>query len=281
MPAKKKTATKREDAKPRQALPGGVSKYQRFLIERVPRTALKGAPYNPRIIDKHTRKRLQDALRRNGLIQPIVWNKRTGYIVGGHQRLVCLDALEGSDNYNLDVAVVDADEQEERALNVSLNNQTLMGDWDLDALESILSEPELDVAATGFARADLALVLDQGVLDGIFGAEASRQATVEQPIIAQLEEVKQSGREADAKDRADDQLEQKRAAEIQKMREGRKAYIEKSKDNNASEIMVVLVADSESEVDQFLVGLELPADQRYIDMRIVADRLEIKLGNEK
>lgn len=89
-----------------------------------------------------------------GLLEPVIWNKRTGNVVGGHQRLKCLDLLEQRADYLVPVAAVDLDEVTERRQNVFLNNAEAQGDWDLLLLADCLKgipEPEL----TGFDRGDL------------------------------------------------------------------------------------------------------------------------------
>lgn len=60
---------------------------QQFEYGTVKRSQIKFADYNPRIIDESNQKKLVKAIRENGLIEPLVWNKRTGVLVGGHQRL--------------------------------------------------------------------------------------------------------------------------------------------------------------------------------------------------
>lgn len=45
---------------------------------------------------------------------PLVWNRRTGILVSGHQRLKALDALEGTEDYELTVSVIDVDDLERR-----------------------------------------------------------------------------------------------------------------------------------------------------------------------
>lgn len=72
----------------------GNSKYQKFKVETINRADIKNAAYNPRIMDKEAKKRLKKALQQHGLVSAITWNKRTGNLVGGHQRLEQLDALE-------------------------------------------------------------------------------------------------------------------------------------------------------------------------------------------
>ena len=85
-----------------------------------------------------------------GLVQPLVWNKRTGNLVGGHQRLAQIDALERNREYKLTVAVVDVDETRERELNVLLNNPDVCGEWDLPKLKEVLGTELLDMTNTGF-----------------------------------------------------------------------------------------------------------------------------------
>jgi DNA modification methylase len=108
--------------------------------------ALTPAGYNPRTISEEAARGLRASLRRFGLVQPIVWNERTKRIVGGHQRVEALRALGRDD---AQVVVVDLAEGEERALNVSLNNPNIAGEFTSD-LQAILAElsamPDLEFA---------------------------------------------------------------------------------------------------------------------------------------
>jgi hypothetical protein len=78
------------------------------------RSQLKAAPYNPRILSEAAKRKLRTGLKKHGLVAPLTFNKRTGNMVGGHQRLDQLDALAGTANYELDVAVIDVDEVREK-----------------------------------------------------------------------------------------------------------------------------------------------------------------------
>jgi hypothetical protein len=53
---------------------------------------LKPAPYNARRIDAAAMAGLSKSIERFGNVQPIVWNRRSGFVVGGHQRLKVLRA---------------------------------------------------------------------------------------------------------------------------------------------------------------------------------------------
>jgi len=61
-----------------------------------------------------------------GLIEEPVYNKRTGRIVSGHQRLKSLKALGHTEGK---IKVIDVDETEEKVIFVGLNNQAISGEF--------------------------------------------------------------------------------------------------------------------------------------------------------
>lgn len=136
------------------------SKYQKFTVETIRREDIKNAEYNPRIMDKEAKKRLKKGLQKHGLVSAITWNKRTGNLVGGHQRLEQLDALEKNKDYSLDVCVIDVDEAEEAVLNVQLNNPSMQGDWELDKLALITEEYGVSFEDMGFTQLDVDFMYD-------------------------------------------------------------------------------------------------------------------------
>jgi ParB-like chromosome segregation protein Spo0J len=85
---------------------------------------LKPAPYNPRAISEDALDGLSHSIGEFGLVEPIVWNKRTGHVVGGHQRLKVLER-EGAKTTK--VVVVDLTPEREKALNVALNSRHIQG----------------------------------------------------------------------------------------------------------------------------------------------------------
>jgi len=136
-----------------------LSKFQRFTVERIPRGMLKNAKYNPRKITPDAKERLRGVLQQQGLIEAIVWNKKTGNLVGGHQRLSCLDALEGSPDYALDVCVVDLADKEEREANAALNNPSIQGVFDAELFEDFMQAGDFDFAKAGFSEMELGAFL--------------------------------------------------------------------------------------------------------------------------
>ena len=96
------------------------------------------AAYNPRrdLIPGDTEyENLRRSIITYGMIIPVVWNKQTNRVVGGHQRLT---VLENEGETEADVSVVDLDETQERQLNVALNK--IEGGWDEEKLGLLLAE---------------------------------------------------------------------------------------------------------------------------------------------
>ncbi|MEY8311744.1 ParB N-terminal domain-containing protein [Oscillospiraceae bacterium 42-9] len=109
-------------------------------IQKVPISKLNPAPYNPRQ-DLHPGdpvfEKLKHSMAEFGCVEPIVWNERTGNVVGGHQRL---KVLIESGAVEADVSVVDLDPDQEKVLNLALNKIT--GSWDDTRLAELLQELE-------------------------------------------------------------------------------------------------------------------------------------------
>ena len=109
-----------------------------------------GAPYNPRRIEPDQLAALRSSLRTFGAVEPVVANRRSGRIVGGHQRVKAAEA-EGIEA--LPVVWVDLDETGEKQLNLALNR--ISGEWDEPALAALLEElgsSALDLTGFGSAR---------------------------------------------------------------------------------------------------------------------------------
>jgi ParB-like chromosome segregation protein Spo0J len=124
----------------------------------MPLEQLHTADYNPRVAlepGDPEFERLKNSIETFGEVAPIVWNQRTGRIVGGHQRLAVYKHLG---RQTATVSVVDLDEKEEKLLNVALNK--IKGQWDYSKLERLLGDYEIEEAkATGFSAQEIALIL--------------------------------------------------------------------------------------------------------------------------
>ena len=95
------------------------------------------APYNPRKMSDHDVAALRRSLRYFGTVEPIVVNRRSGHIVGGHQRVKAAE-MESIDV--LPVVYVDLDEPSERQLNLALNR--IHGEFDIEKLAAVLADLE-------------------------------------------------------------------------------------------------------------------------------------------
>ena len=90
-------------------------------IRKVPISLLNAAPYNPRKDlqpgDPEYQK-IARSIEKYGCVEPIIWNEKTGNVIGGHQRLKVLAATGAVE---VDVSVVQLSLEDEKALNLALN----------------------------------------------------------------------------------------------------------------------------------------------------------------
>lgn len=208
------------------------SRYQNYDTETISRADIKNAPYNPRIMDAKAKKRLKQNIAKHGLVSALTWNRRTGNLVGGHQRLEQLDALEGRKDYDLTVCVIDVDEREEAALNVQLNNPSMQGEWDLDKLANMTEEFDLDLSEDlGFTESDIDFMFDG---DDRF---------------SKLFETKEGEYMRDA---------------LEKVKEARAKSVENLKDRNDIDWYAVIVFENQEEHDAFMKEISIPRHEKYI-----------------
>ena len=100
-----------------------------MIIEIKKISDLKPAPYNPRQSTEKQEKKLQESLKKFGVVEPIIFNKQTGYIVGGHFRVRELKKLGYKE---VECVIVDLSEEDEKELNIRLNANT--GEWNWEEL---------------------------------------------------------------------------------------------------------------------------------------------------
>lgn len=128
-------------------------------IEELPIGQLLPAPYNPRKVLKagdRGYEKLVRSLAEFSLVQPVIWNRQTGHIVGGHQRVEILRAQGAT---TVPCVIVDLSLAREQALNVALNNREVGSDWDIPRLSGLLAElndlPDFDATLSGFDPREL------------------------------------------------------------------------------------------------------------------------------
>ena len=140
---------------------------------------LNPANYNPRKklqAGDPAYEKLKSSILAFGNVEPIVWNRLTGNVIGGHQRLrVLLDlGVEESE-----VSVVELSAVDEKRLNIALNK--IAGEWDEDKLILLLSDITAvgaDVSQTGFDDKELTLLF----ADIIESHNADKEFDVEQEL---------------------------------------------------------------------------------------------------
>ena len=109
---------------------------------------------NPRKITKEKLEMLKKSLEQFGDTQIMTWNKRTGRLLSGHQRLKVMLAAGLKE---ADVRVVDVPENEEKA--ILLNSNVGYGEFIMPQLTDMLLEldasEDFDLELTGFSLEDV------------------------------------------------------------------------------------------------------------------------------
>lgn len=218
------------------------SKFQKFEMEAVNRSQIKGADYNPRTISAEAKKRLKKMLEKHGLVQPLVWNKRTGNLVAGHQRLTALDTLEGVKSYDLLVAVIDVPLREEKILNVQLNNPSMQGEWDIDKLTELVGD-DINPEEMGFSESDSEL---------LFGDDSQFS-----DVLQDVEGVK------DAKDA------------LKEIKEHRAESAKKMAEENSANFYFTVVCESEEQKKAILKTIGVPDWETFIHGSPLAGKLGV------
>lgn len=139
-----------------------------MIIEKIKVEKLIPADYNPRKDlqpgDSEYEK-IKRSLEEFGYVDPVIWNKTTGRVVGGHQRLKVLASMGRTE---VECVVVELDEEKEKALNVALNK--ISGDWDKEKLAVLITDldaSDFDVSLTGFDAAEIDDLFKDTLRDGV------------------------------------------------------------------------------------------------------------------
>lgn len=136
-----------------------------MVIKTIKVNSINPAPYNPRIDLKPEDleyQQLAKSMDEFGCVEPLVWNRQTGNLVGGHQRFKIL-LVKGFKE--VQVSVVDLTLDKEKALNIALNK--IRGDWDEHRLALLLDEltkvPDFNIGLTGFETEEISDLLDRAL----------------------------------------------------------------------------------------------------------------------
>ena len=164
-------------------------------IEKLKTEQLIPADYNPRKDLKPgdpEYDKLKRSIEQFGYIEPVIWNKVTGRVVGGHQRLKVLLDMGITE---VECVVIEMNEEKEKALNIALNK--ISGEWDQEKLALLIADlqgADFDVSLTGFDPAELDDLFKDSIKDGIHDDDFDVEAELKEPPITKLGDLWTLGR---------------------------------------------------------------------------------------
>ena len=164
-------------------------------IEKLKTERLIPADYNPRKDLKpgdSEYEKLKRSIEQFGYVEPVIWNKTTGRVVGGHPRLKVLLDMGITE---VECVVIEMDEEKEKALNIALNK--ISGDWDKDKLALLIADlqgADFDVSLTGFEPEELDALFKDSLKDGIHDDDFDVDAELQKPTVTKLGDVWTLGR---------------------------------------------------------------------------------------
>ncbi len=166
-----------------------------MIVEKKNTADLMPADYNPRKALKPgdlEYEKLKRSIEQFGYVEPVIWNKTTGRVVGGHQRLKVLMDMGYTE---VDCVVVELSEEKEKALNVALNK--ISGEWDKEKLALLITDlqgVDFDVSLTGFDPAEIDDLFKDAVKDGVKEDNFDVAAELEKPTISKAGDIWMLGR---------------------------------------------------------------------------------------
>ena len=164
-------------------------------IEKKKVTELLPAEYNPRKDLKPgdpEYDKLKRSLEQFGYVEPVIWNEKTGRVVGGHQRLKVLQDLGETE---IECVVVSLSEEKEKALNIALNK--ISGDWDKEKLGLLIADlqgADFDVSLTGFDPEEIDDLFKDDLKDGIHDDDFDVDEELKKPAITKAGDIWTLGR---------------------------------------------------------------------------------------
>lgn len=166
-----------------------------MVIERKHTADLIPADYNPRKDLKPgdaEYEKLKRSIEQFGYVEPVIWNKTTGFVVGGHQRLKVLLDMGITE---VECVVVEMDAEKEKALNIALNK--ISGEWDTDKLALLIADlqgADFDVSLTGFEPAEIDSLFKDAQQSKVKDDDFDVEAELKAPVITRAGDVWTLGR---------------------------------------------------------------------------------------
>lgn len=217
------------------------TEYQSGTVELLWRSDIREHPMNPRTISEAAKKKLRASVKEIGVMDTPVFNRLTGRLVGGHQRLHTIDFLEKfrvtddgpKNDYQIEVSVVEMDEAQEAKALVRLNNQNLQGGWDAELLRELNLAQGISFEEMGFDRVDMEIMFD----------DAAAPTLVEFDGDAQARETRDA---------------------LQDIKADRKAMNERQQKDNNGDWYVTIVCKDAEEKHRLMRLLKLPKGESFI-----------------
>ena len=194
------------------------------------------ADYNPRFIDEENKEKLKEGIKKFGLVEPLIWNKRTGTLVSGHQRLSIIDKLKKGD-YELTVSVIDVDEKDEKILNVQLNNKSMQGEFDIESLGNLSLDYDINISDFGFSDLDIEMM---------YGANEKFAE-----LLPDTAEVAQAKRD------------------IEEVKKDRREMMEQYKNEQSADFYFIVVCKDQKEKDEILTKMNVPIYEQYVTVEML------------
>lgn len=166
-----------------------------MVIEKKNVSELLPAEYNPRKDLKPgdaEYEKLKRSIEQFGYVEPVIWNKTTGKVVGGHQRLKVLMDMGITE---VECVVVEMSVEKEKALNIALNK--ISGEWDKDKLALLITDlqgADFDVSLTGFDAVEIDSLFKATLQEGIKDDDFNVKEELKNPTITKAGDVWTLGR---------------------------------------------------------------------------------------
>lgn len=244
-----------------------MNKFFGSEIVELKRSQITPAPYNPRTIDANARRRLKKSLKDFGVVGGIIVNKRTGYtIVGGHQKVSILDEIYKypENDYYLRVEVVDVDEKTEKTMNIALNNGSITGEWNYDALRELI--PDIDYKDAGLTEQDL----------DIIGVDFHFQTEEENTIAGELDDLMEPVREEHQAELAQRQAD--RAEKVARMKQVKREVKEAATKAAANmDAYLMLSFDTWEAKSEFCEKFGFDPEEKFLKGEVFGEKIEMIL----
>jgi hypothetical protein len=104
--------------------------------EKVKIDSIKFFPKNARVHRKKNLDSIRESLKRFGQVEPLVIQKSTAFVLGGNGRLEAMRSLGWQE---ASCVFVDISDKEALALSVALNRTSELSEWDIEALQDVMS----------------------------------------------------------------------------------------------------------------------------------------------